>query len=389
MKIAIIGAGASGLVASIKLKEKYPKDEVFLYERMDSVGKKIKATGNGKCNIGNVNTPYQKYTNHDYVEKILCNYHQEAFLLELGIPTKTMNGDGLYPISESAANVVKVLERKARLLGVNIVLSTRLIDYQIDKGKIKLQFDKYQTSVDRLIIAVGGKSNPNLGSDGCLFEVLAKHGYEVTELRPGLCPVRVDEDVKLLFGQRFHTIASLFINGQFVHEEYGEVMFKKDGLSGIVIMNLSSLINRQRIKEAKIYLAVLNKDQAIITVKDLFQMSQSNLNPLLSFVNEEIANYIYKRAEITPDHYFSYEECQELAEIAAAISFTYRGSYDYEYSQVTIGGVSVDNLNDDLSSKHEEHVYFLGEIIDVDGPCGGYNLKWAIGSAAKCVEYFK
>jgi len=389
MKIAIIGAGASGLVASIKLKEKYPQDEVFLYERMDCVGKKIKATGNGKCNIGNIGTPYQRYTNHEYVKKILDDYNQEDFLLELGIPTKTMNGDGLYPISESAANVVKVLERKAQSLGVNIVLNTRLIDYQVDKEKIKLQLDKYQTNVDRLVIAVGGRSNPNLGSDGCLYEVLAKHGYKVTELKPGLCPIRIHEDVKPLFGQRFHTIASLFIDGRLVHEEYGEVMFKKDGLSGIVIMNLSSLINRKKIKEAKIYLAVLNKDQAIITVKDLYRISQGNINPLLSFVNEGVANYIYKIAEIVPDHYFSYEECQKIAKIAAAMSFTYRESYDYEYSQVTIGGVSVENLKDDLSSKHEDHVYFLGEIIDVDGPCGGYNLKWAIGSAAKCADYFK
>ncbi|MFA5421590.1 MAG: aminoacetone oxidase family FAD-binding enzyme [Bacilli bacterium] len=383
MKIAIIGAGASGLVAAIKIKEKDPKTEVFLFERLDAVGKKIKATGNGKCNIGNLSSTYERYSHSDFVDEVLGDYHQSDCLLELGIPTKVMYGEGLYPVSESAYNVVSVLENRARQSGVTIVVNTHLVDYQIDRDKVKLQFDKYQTIVDKVIFAVGGKSNPNLGSDGCLFDVFTKHGYTVNSPLPGLCPIRVSEDVKSLFGQRLHAIVSLFINGEFIREEYGEVMFKKDGLSGIVIMNLSSMITRLKAREAKIYLAVLNQDQEVITAKNIIDIANKNVNPLLSFVGSEVAEYIYGLAHLTPNHFFAYDECQKLAQVASALPFTYRDSYDFSFSQVTIGGIAVDELNRDLSSKRESNVYFIGEVIDVDGPCGGYNLRWAIGSALK------
>lgn len=386
MKIAIIGAGAAGLVASIKIKQKHPEAEVFLFERLDSVGKKIKATGNGKCNIGNLDSTFDCYTNNDFVVKVIGGYDQQASLLDLGIATKVMYKDGLYPVSESASNVVKVLESKAHHLGVKIVLNTRLLDYRLENGKIILMFEKYQTTIEKLLFAVGGQSNPNLGSDGGLVNVFTHHGYRIDEPRPGLCPIRVKEDVKALFGQRFHTIASLFIDGNLIEEQYGEVMFKKDGLSGIVIMNLSSLIGRSMFKDARIYLSVLNEKQEMLSAKEIFEMAKKIKNPLLSYVNEEIAGYIANLAGIHLNHELSYEECQKLAKVATAIPFTYHSHYDFDFSQVTIGGVSIENLNDDLSSKIEKNVYFLGEVVDVDGPCGGYNLRWAIGSAIRAVE---
>lgn len=386
MKIAIIGAGASGLVAAIKYKEKSPASEVFLFDRMDDVGKKIRATGNGKCNIGNLDTSFVSYANAQFVEDIIKEYDQEETLLSLGLPTKTMYGSGLYPVSESASNVVKVLRDRALLLGVNIILNTRLLDYQIDDSKVTLHFVKYEVAVDKVIFAVGGKSNPNLGSDGSLFDVFIRHGYKVIKPEPGLCPLRVQEDVKSLFGQRLHTIASLFINGELIHEEYGEVMFKKDGLSGIVIMNLSSLIGRKKAENATIYLAILNQNNEIITAKNLFEMSKVSANPLLAFVGEEMAAYIMKLSNVKADHVLSFEECQKIAAKAAAIPFTYVDRYNFSFSQVTLGGIAIENLHRDLSSKIEKNVSFIGEVIDVDGPCGGYNLRWAIGSALWAIK---
>ena len=386
MKIAIIGAGASGLVAAIKCKEKHPQAEVFLFERLDAVGKKIKATGNGKCNIGNLDTSFGKYANPAFVEKIIGSYDQEQALLSFGIPTKTMYGEGLYPVSESAANVVKVLENRAQSLGINIILNTRLLDYIIEGEKIKLLFEKYQTTVDKVIFTVGGKSNPNLGSDGGLFDVFTHHSYHLEKPRPGLCPIRVKENVKALFGQRLHTIASLFIDGQLIAEEYGEVMFKKDGLSGIVIMNLSSLIMRRKASNATIYLAVLNQNQEVVTAKQIYELGLKNTNPLLGFVSQEIASYIYGLVHVEPTHLLSYEECQKVAKVAAALPFTYLDNYGFDFSQVTVGGISLRDINDDLSSKIEKNVFFGGEILDVDGPCGGYNLRWAIGSALHIIK---
>jgi len=383
MKIAIIGAGASGLVSAIKIKEKHPESEIFLFDRLDAVGKKIKATGNGKCNIGNVHAQFDGYSHIDFVKKIIGDYQQEEALLELGIPTKVMNHDGLYPVSESANNVVQILEKRAIQLGVNIILTTRLLDYILVNNQIELHFDKYHLLVDKALFCVGGKSNPNLGSDGSLFDVFARHGYQITLTQPGLCPIRIKENVTSLFGQRFHTLASLFIDGALIKEEYGEVMFKKDGLSGIVIMNLSSLIARNKAMKATIYLAVLNQNREIVSAKEIFELSKKGVDPLLAFVTSEIAKYIYHLAGVKPEQKLSYEQCEKIAKASSALPFTFNNFYDYEFSQVTIGGVAVENLNDDLSSKIEKNIYFLGEVIDVVGPCGGYNLRWAIGCAMR------
>ncbi len=163
-------------------------------------------------------------------------------------------------------------------------------------------------------------------------------------------------------------------------------MFKKDGLSGIVIMNLSSLIGRKKAENATIYLAILNQNNEIITAKNLFEMSKVSANPLLAFVGEEMAAYIMKLSNVKADHVLSFEECQKIAAKAAAIPFTYVDRYNFSFSQVTLGGIAIENLHRDLSSKIEKNVSFIGEVIDVDGPCGGYNLRWAIGSALWAIK---
>jgi len=383
MKIAIVGAGAAGLVAAIKIKSANPEFEVFLFDRLDSVAKKIKATGNGKCNIGNIDKAYDGYSHPAFVKAILDEYAQQEVLSSLGLPTKLLTSEGLYPVSESANNVAVILEKNAIGCGVKIVLNTCLLDYYLVEDQIELHFDKYDVTFDRVLFCVGGKSNPNLGSDGSLFDVFKKHGYIIVEPKPGLCPIKVKEDVRGLFGQRLHAVVNLFLDGKLAKEEYGEVMFKKDGLSGIVIMNISSLIARSRAREAKIYLSILDGDQHIITVKDIFEMSKKAANPLLAYATSEVAAYIYRLANVDAAKSLSYEDCQKIAKVAASIPFTFAELYDYEFSQVTVGGVGLDDINDDLSSKREKNVYFLGEVLDIDGPCGGYNLRWAIGSALR------
>ncbi|NLN80311.1 MAG: aminoacetone oxidase family FAD-binding enzyme [Erysipelotrichia bacterium] len=381
MKIAIIGGGPSGIIAAIEIKKRNPYFEVIIFEQKDSLGKKIKASGNGRCNIGNLNYNFSVYKNEKIVENILHDYDQEEYLKSLGILTKTLYDDYLYPVSESANNVLLILMNKLEELGVQIKLNAKLIDYDTKNDTVNLFFSDGAIVVDRVIFATGGKSSPNLGSDGALFPIFEKHGYKIEHLNPGLTPIRVKENVKALFGQRLKALVSLEENEQIIHQEVGEVLFKKDGLSGIVIMNISSQIINKGCKNPKINTYLLNNEGSILSFDDFKIVALDNKNPLLTFVSESISNYVYELANIDKNKFLDEQDIKRLFSFLNPLSFHYLSAYDFDSSQVSLGGISFNNLDKDLSSKYENNVYFIGEVLDVDGPCGGYNLRWAIGSA--------
>lgn len=381
MKIAIIGGGPSGIIAALEIKKRNPHYDVIIFEQKDSLGKKIKASGNGRCNIGNLNNDFSVYKNEAIVENVLKDYDQEEYLKALGILTKTLYDGYLYPISESANNVLLILLNKLEELGVQIKLNAKLLDYETKNGTLNLFFSEGAMVVDKVIFATGGKSSPNLGSDGNLFSIFENHGYVIEHLTPGLTPIRVKENVKELFGQRLKALVFLEDEGKVIHQEEGEVLFKKDGLSGIVMMNISSQIVKNKCKNPDINILLLNSEGDIITFKEFQNVAKTNQNPLLTFVSEPISNYIYHQSKIDKSKLLSEQEISRLFSFFIHLNFKYLNTYDFDSSQVTIGGISFKNLKNNLSSKFENNVYFIGEVLDVDGPCGGYNLRWAIGSA--------
>lgn len=381
MKIAIIGGGPSGMIAALEIKKRNPHFEVVIFEQKDSLGKKIKASGNGRCNIGNLNNDFSFYKNELIVKNILKDYNQQEYLESLGILTKTLYDGYLYPLSESANNVLLILMNELTNHSVQIKLNTKLIDYEAKNGTVHLLFLDGAIVVDKVIFASGGKSSANLGSDGNLFSIFANHGYRIESLKPGLSPIRIKENVKQLFGQRLKVLVSLEENEQIIHQEIGEVLFKKDGLSGIVIMNISSLIVKKQCRAPQINLYLLNNKESILSFDEFREIAQQKTNPLLTFVSEPISNYIYRLSKIDENKPLNDQDIKNLFSFVSPLKFSYLEHYDFDFSQVTLGGISFTNLHEDLSSKYEKDVYFIGEVLDVDGPCGGYNLRWAIGSA--------
>ena len=369
MKVIIVGAGASGVVAAINYKRNHKDDEVLIIEQLETPLKKILTSGNGKCNLGNANIDYSLYNNPEFAKEIISGYDYKKFFSSISIETKT-NGDLAYPVSESAVSVKEALLISAKNLGISVKNAEKLIDFAV-KDKIELTSDKGKYLADKLYLAGGLKSSPKLGSDGSVLDILIKHGYKIKTPEPGLSPLYTKEKTKTIDGIRVKAKVSLFSDGKLVHEEPGEVLFKDRGLSGIVIFNTMSLISREPKKTHKIYLDLLPDftEEYLKNYRKTHKFSEL----LLAFLNPKIANYLKDR--------FSNED--QLFASLKHLEFTFDKSYGFDFSQVSVGGVDVSEVDNKLMSKREKNVFIIGELLDIDGPCGGYNLTWAFASAIK------
>ena len=368
MKHLIVGAGVSGIAKAINIKRHFPNDDVLVIEHLKEPLKKLLATGNGRCNLGNANLDLEKYNHPDFAKKIktLDNKTLNEFYKSIHVETKIIDGL-IYPNSESAVTIKTALLRECSNLGVKINVEESLIDYKIIDNEIGVITTKNKYVVDKLYFATGLKSSPKLGSDGSLLSILNDHGYTIKDIKPGLCPIFVKENLKVLDGVRVKGTVSLFKGNKLVWKEDGEILFKKNALSGIVIMNASSIIARDLKENYIVSLDIINKFEDDYLRKSLKQNGKEVF--LSSLFNGKVVEYIAKI------------KTNDLIKLLRNIEFHFVSLFDYEFSQVSIGGISIDEINSNLESKKEKNVFFLGELIDIDGPCGGYNLSWAFASA--------
>jgi len=367
MKVLVVGAGASGCVAAINYKRNHPHDDVLIIEHLSSPLKKLLATGNGRCNLANSSIDISRYSNPKFVENILKEYDYEKFFDSISIKTKNID-DLVYPMSESAVSVKNALLNEIEKLGIKINLEEKLIDYKLE-DKIIVQTNKNAYIVNKLFIATSLCSSSKLGSDGSIISILNKHNYLIKEPLPGLCPIRTKENTKYVDGIRTKCEVKLSQNNELIHREKGEVLFKKDGLSGIVIFNIASLIARSDKNANKISLDLL-PDFSIEEIEN-YRKSHTFNGFLQAFFNPKLSQYLLAR----------FKDENALIKAIKNLEFTFKDFYGFDFSQVSVGGVSLGMVNPSLESKKEKGVFLLGEILDIDGPCGGYNLTWAFASA--------
>jgi predicted Rossmann fold flavoprotein len=383
MRIAVIGAGASGLDGAIALKKKYPAAEVVVFEKEEKIGRKLYATGNGHCNLLNAAVKPSDFNHPDFIAPYLALYpfaSLEKTLADWGVLT-LCEGDYVYPLSYSAPTYVGFLSSLALSLGIRFCLGVRLLDYVLKGGKILLKVSANPASIDlsfdKLILASGGESTPKLGSDGSLYPLLKNHGYSLVAPLPGLAPFKVvhPETLKGLSGYRHEAKVSLLSSsGQTLYQEVGEVLYRDEGLSGIVVFNVESVYCRLSCPE-KCELSL-----------DLF--------PDLSV--EELSARLEKSNQINPTFYgdaffpkevqahFGFGLKKDFLALAKRLKddrYLIKGSEGFEHSQVTVGGLALSEVKATFESRKEPGVYFTGEVLDIDGFCGGFNLTWALLSA--------
>lgn len=386
--MVFVGGGASALVASILIKKFNLDLDVLIIEKNNQIGKKLKATGSGRCNIAPITDDVSLFHNLEFVKNTIATIsvkEQLEVLKSIGVYTKFIPGVGHYPVSESAASVVKILENKIAELGIKIILESKVIDYSI-KDKIVILDSNESIKADYIVFANGGASYTSLGGADTLSNVFINHGYEFIPQTPVMTPLKVKENTHKLFGVRLPAKVDLYANNNLIHSECGEVQFRKDGLSGIVILNISRFVDES--KKNKIVISPFAIDNLNIGFDEFKELYKSNKKFLYTLLPKELVEYGLSRLNLNENDICE-KHLKDIYHYFTNLTFNITKLFSLEYATVSRGGVSINDIDYTFKSKKEKDVYFLGEIIDVDGPCGGYSLRIAINSAIIFARNFK
>ncbi len=373
-KVAIIGGGATGLLlANLLSKDKF---DIYVIEKNNKLGKKILASGNGKCNFTNINVKKDNYSN-EFALKIVNRYNTNktiSLFKKLGMLSKIDNEGRCYPYSESSNTVLDCLKEKLNY--VKFMLDTEVKCIEKENNKYKLLCNKEYIVFDYVICCSGSLAS-NLGSEKA-YNYLSQLDIKTTSLKPSLVPLLVKEDISNLKGVKAKCKVTLKNSkNDTVYEEDGEVMFKEDALSGIAIFNASSYINRKK-DNYKIVLDLFPDMESYELEKYLSEKFKANLSLLKGLINDKLADYIYSKNFIKE---ISENQVKKIVKELKCLEFLVVGSYSFKEAQVCSGGVSVQEVTDNLELRKYSNVYVGGELLDVDGVCGGYNLQFAWSSA--------
>ncbi len=370
-KIGIIGAGPAGMAAAITAgriltaAEGYSMWQIDLLEKNEEPGKKLLATGNGKCNITN------KFAEDFQIV--------QGFFNDLGIPFTEEERGRLYPYSKQAKTVRDTLVNAANTYGVNIITGMGIENIcKPDNFFILRNASGKEHKYEKLIIATGGKAGIQYGSTGDGYKFARALGIEVSSILPALVPMTYcdaqEYDLKKLKGVRADAELTLIVNGEDIASEAGEIQFTDYGISGICTFDLSRYLkNLNRTSEDCTDCFVSINLTADLSEEDIYSLLESGpIAGLKGIVNEKIEALLLEK-NLDP-----MEEVKYIIKLLKNFTVNISGTKGWKQAQVTAGGVSLSGVDlTSMESKAVDNLYFAGEVLDYDGPCGGYNLNWA------------
>jgi len=408
MKVVIVGGGPAGMLAAIAAKR--AGDKTIILEKMNMLGKKLRITGKGRCNITNnisieefiKNTPgngrflysaFQNFTNRDIIE----------LLKEEGLETKVERGERVFPVTDNAMDVINTLHKILNKLDVKIVNNAKMIDIEVINGKVvavkyNLNDEELKIRTDKIILATGGVSYPLTGSTGDGQNVAKRYGHTIKEMNPALVPMECYEKemCKFLQGLTLKNVNIKVIDKELnkkIYEDFGEMLFTHFGVTGPVIISASSyLIRYKEIRK----LLKLKKIDLIIDLKPALSMEKLDLrirrdfeecknkefkNSLNKLLPQKMIGIVIKLSGIQPGkkvNEVTREERIKLEETIKNLKFSISKFRPIEEAIVTSGGVDIKEINPKtMESKIVKGLFFAGEIIDVDALTGGFNLQIA------------
>ncbi len=398
-RVAIIGAGAAGLLAGIAAAQQGA--DVTIYEKMRQPGKKMLITGKGRCNITNacdipefiknlpgngrfLNSALHRFTNDDIV-----------FLLESnGLPTKVERGGRVFPVSDAAKDVVDTLVKIFTSLGGRLLTDTKVIDIIVKNGVATgVRTINGVYAADSIILAAGGASYPGTGSDGGGAKLAAKIGHTIVPLKPSLVPLESDYPyVDDLQGLSLRNVqATLLADGKKIGSEFGEMLFTHFGVSGPIILSLSNLAADVLAEGQEVDLAIdlkpaLSEEKLDARIqRDFAEYSRKQLvNGLKDLLPQRLIPVVCDMAYLDEDKFInqiSREERQRLLQTLKHFVVPITSTRPIAEAIVTAGGVNVKEIDPKtMASKRIQGLYFAGEVMDVDGYTGGFNLQAAFSS---------
>lgn len=406
--VVVIGAGASGLMAGVCLAEeavrRHRKEKILILEAAQKPGRKLLATGNGRCNITNSNINSKKY-HGDYklARSVLEKYPAQAVMRKfssLGLFFREEEEGRVYPYSAQASAVLDLLRFRLDTLGVEIRCGVKVSSCQKQGSVFLLSSEEGPIlQARKIVLTTGGKASPQLGADGRGFLLAQKMGHTVTPLFPSLVPVRTaPERVKALKGMRSRATVRLLVNGRVWKKERGEVQFTENGLSGICMFQLSRTVSeifspqtrKKTENSVEISIDLMPEYSEKELLEQLLQRrfllkEVASLDFLTGMINKRVGQEIIRISLKNCPSTVGQLTAEMCARIAAAVKdfrFPCLGVMSWQNSQVTAGGIPLTEINlDTMESEICPGLYFAGEILNVDGDCGGFNLHWAWASA--------
>ena len=419
MKVVIVGGGASGMMAGISSAKS--GCETIILEKMNSVGKKIRITGKGRCNITNAvdisefinNIPgngrflysaFQTFNNQDIIN----------ILKEEGLSTKVERGNRVFPVTDNAQSVIDALKSKLKKLGVKVITDAEVTDLEVKDNRIvgvkaKINGNEETITADKVVLATGGLSYPLTGSTGDGHKIAARYGHSIKEIKPGLIPLECyeKETCKKMQGLSLRNIGITLKDlekSKKIYDDFGEMLFTHFGVTGPTIISASSHLTKYKnieelLKNRKIELSIdlkpaLDFEKLDLRIRRDFEenINKCFKNSLDKLLPQKMIEPIIERSEINPDkkvNEITKEERHHLVDIIKDFKLIISKFRPIEEAIVTSGGVDIKEINPKtMESKIIQGLYFAGEIMNVDAYTGGFNLQiaWSTGFTAGKIE---
>ena len=386
MKVVVIGGGASGVITALKASR---KNEVILLDGEEKILKKVLLTGNGKCNYWNSDIKYSKY--HSYNSDLLKDIFTSSnidntykYLEDIGFYPVIKNGY-YYPFSNQAFSVREMFLTELKKRRVKVITNSKVLDVIKEKNSFKVITSDQEYVCDKVVISCGSKSYPKTGSDGSGYTLAQKLGHNVSRLSSALAPIRMNEKyLKDWNGVRCNASLNLNIDGE-VYTESGDLQLTDYGISGICVFNLSSIIERAILDKKNVKLSInflpfTENPMSFITERYNSLIDLTLEEMFESIFNYKLSHVLFKVSGINKDsrwNKLSYEDKLRLIDTFTNFNVNIL-EVIFDKGQVTSGGVLLSEIDiNTFESKKVEGLYFTGEILDVDGICGGFNLAFA------------
>ena len=396
--LIVVGSGAAGLMSSITAAKDGKK--VLLLEKLSNIGSKLKATGGGKCNLTNTlsNEEFMKSfgKNGRFMQEAidaLDNNDLRDFFKSIGVETDSPDGFRVFPVGHNSTTIIKALMNELNRVNVEILLNQKVTDILVENGTckgVKVCNEEYHSK--SVVIATGGLGYPQLGAQGDGFEISSKHGHTVTDLFPAMMPLHTKEKwVDCTADTIAKVEMKIGIPKYKKLKAKGDLIFTKKGIRGPVVLDFAKEVTPLLEKFGEVPILVnLTKGRNQEEIRTLLKQTNKKytdhtiLELLSTFLPPSICRELLKMSQInTSDKYSKISGFKRdcLIQNLAWTPFTVTGHDGFKMAMITRGGVSLKEINPkNMGSKLIKNLYFCGEVMDLDGPCGGYNLQWSFSS---------
>ena len=387
----IVGGGATGLLCAVELcrgNNALDGQDVLIIERNERVGKKILATGNGQGNISNENMSLDNYHGDDnFIQSFFQNSNNltiESYFENLGLPILTEANGKKFPLSKQSSSISDIIRAHINEYNIQSVFSEKVISVAKYKGYYRVTTTSQEFYAKNVVLACGGKAGKQFGTDGSSYVLAQKFGHKLSQLYPSLVQLKTDTSlIRGLNGLKENVIVSAYDGEKFLKTAKGDILFTQYGVSGSAIFQVSGYLTSAKNPNIKIEFLPQYTYEETLEVLELVKNSPLyKTNPLLGIINKKVGEALVKSCVN--------RTTKDFARAIKGFYLKVTGNLGFDLAQVTKGGILTDNIcPNTLESQLEKGIYLGGEMLNVDGDCGGYNLTFAFMCGIKIAKAIK